>query len=120
MKNLKTLALSFIAVAGFSAAAFATAPDECKGKPGECASLFTHHSYISVSKPDRLNVVILKQDQRPVSVRIYNADGDELMRTQVSADSALLPVNIADLPAGTYTLKMMRDAQVETDSFTVN
>lgn len=119
MKTLNTLALFCLALTGFSAAALASTPDDCKGKPGDCATTFAHQSYISVSRPDRLNLVILKQDQAPVAVRLYNAEGDELLRTRVQADSALLPINIADLPAGTYTVKMTHGSQIETDTFTV-
>lgn len=117
MKTLFTFALA--AFVSFSAAtASASAPEDTKA-PAQGLTAFAHNTYMSTTRPGHLNLIIQKNEDAPVQVRIFDAEGNEIYRTAIKENAVLKPLNVTRLDAGTYTLELRRGTQVEHDSFEV-
>jgi hypothetical protein len=114
MKTLFTFALVLAPTVG---AIFSASAEE-----NPCATkvvrTFSSNAYISTTHPDRLNVIVVKQDAEPVLVRLLDEDRT-LVYTTHNKISALQPLNIKNLVPGTYTVEIARDGQINQTQISV-
>ena len=80
---------------------------------------FVYQAYRNTAAPYSLKVAIIKQEAMPVTARILDAQGAELMVLRIAEDRAMQPFNLSELAPGTYQLELSRGGQVAVEPIEV-